>query len=250
MGVTLAIHYTELPEALIKLGAPVDAVNGFFSKPTSRGVATQKGLVFVYEGEAVHTQASIKADMLAHITKAAGSSQDPHALLPAFEKACEVCQKPWESEASEKITAHELLKKSKTAPAKVAEAVDIQKLMAGTPVGLDEADHLYQPVRGSSGGSIYFCIGLDESGVRLAARWVKAKLSIRMAGFEGEVPSDAKILGFGSKQGYASMHIELSPGPEKQEFEVRATLGTVLATLMRKPQTLSPDVTHLKGAGQ
>jgi hypothetical protein len=75
-------------------------------------------------------------------------------------------------------------------------------------VDLNDATALYQPVRGTSGGSRYFVVGLAD-GLKVAARILGNAVSIRVVGPSTAVTEKTlKSLGFGAKDGgHWSVHL-------------------------------------------
>jgi hypothetical protein len=118
--------------------------------------------------------------------------------------------------------------------------------MGGSPVVLAEATRMYQPVKSTSAGSVYFVVGITANDdLKIAARYMGSKLSIRM---EGEVQKYKTALiqsGFTSSVGdYVSMHVH-----PQDKLIASKTLGAVLASLQVPFRTPLPDVSVLYGKG-
>ena len=118
-------------------------------------------------------------------------------------------------------------------------------VMALDPVLLADANQLYQPVTGTSGGSVYYVMALRPD-LKVAARAKGGKLSVR---FEGDVtkyqPNFAQLgLGMASEK-HASMHVEVTTLDM-----ARRTIGAVIFGMGLEWSTDYPKVDHIwqKGA--
>ena len=122
------------------------------------------------------------------------------------------------------------------ATAKAAQPAGVElfptdQMKSATPVPLTNATALYQPVKGTSGGSRYYVVGVSE-GIKVAARWKATQLSVRVEGPKFAKVAPTLIEGglFGPEfagqynDDYASMHVEIAGKSDAQKV-VGAVLG-------------------------
>jgi hypothetical protein len=107
--------------------------------------------------------------------------------------------------------------------------------MQGLPCPLANATKLYQPVRGSGEGTVYFVIAMC-SGLNIAARCKGGTLSIRVEGFKLESYAN-KLLeaGLDNHGHYASMHVKID-----SDIIAKRVIGSVLVALDLSPTTPLP----------
>ncbi len=122
----------------------------------------------------------------------------------------------------------------------------IDKLKTGSAVHLRDAKKMYQPVNGTS--SRYYLIGGNED-LRVAARFVGTKLSIRIEG-PGIAKHMAKLTLVGlnpsitsTGHSYASIHLGVD-----SDLMANKALGAVLLGLGVHLETQYPDLKLIKGA--
>lgn len=128
--------------------------------------------------------------------------------------------KPTTSEGATEITeAPPVATKEKPVPSKPTAAT-------GSPVPLEDATSLYQPVFGTSSGSIYTVIALFE-GCQLALRRQDTQASFRAEGGSLHEYVDALTdMGFtGKKGGHLSLHVNIS---QNEEGLLLKTLGAIV----------------------
>jgi len=111
------------------------------------------------------------------------------------------------------------------------------------PSKLAEAGKLYQPVKGTSAGSVYATVALSET-MKVAARVGSDKLSIRV---EGLCITDPKVvkklieIGFTESKGtHFSMHLSCGNVP------VERVIGAILGSLGREFKTPIPVLDRVK----
>jgi hypothetical protein len=111
-------------------------------------------------------------------------------------------------------------------------------IMNGPTINLKSAEHLYQPVHGTSAGSRYFVVARGE-GVNVAVKYNGAQLSIRIEGPKLLAHKNAIIgVGFDTfKPDYASLHL----GIANDIPLARKTLGAILMGLGIAIDTPFPD---------
>jgi len=92
-------------------------------------------------------------------------------------------------------------------------------------VKLAEAKELYQPVFGTSSGSVYYVAAIF-SGLNVALKKASNSMSIRVEGNIKKYQNSLSTLGFTTKGSYASVHFEI----ENQELYLK-TFGAVIGAL-------------------
>ncbi len=115
------------------------------------------------------------------------------------------------------------------------------------PVLLSEATKLYQPVRGTSSGSIYFVVALGED-VKVAARMSKSKMSVRVESSDKKLLKDLVDYGYTSgnvDSGYVSIHLT----PNNDETVATKTLMSLLGGLVGRIETPLPNTKRIMGKG-
>jgi hypothetical protein len=114
-------------------------------------------------------------------------------------------------------------------------------------VKLKDADHMYQPVSGTSEASTYFCIGIAGD-LRFAARRQDQALSIRVEGPVIEYSNKLIAAGFNEgyiTKGYTSVHFH-----GIDDLLAQRALGAVLAGTGLDFSTPMPNVNAIAGAGK
>ncbi|NIT54879.1 MAG: hypothetical protein GWN00_01125 [Aliifodinibius sp.] len=105
---------------------------------------------------------------------------------------------------------------------------EAQGLEGHAAISLNDATDLLQPVMGTSAGSVYHVIALGE-GIKVAARYVSKKASIRVAGdWVGAHMEYLKSLGLKVKEAnppYASIHVQA-----QDQLICRKFFGAVIAS--------------------
>lgn len=116
-------------------------------------------------------------------------------------------------------------------------------------VSLDQATVLYQPVRGTSGESIYYVVAISPE-VKIAARVKSERVSIRAVGdFSNSVKAALKEAGFDEKDGtYMSGHFQVSDLKIASRL-LGAILFNVSAACHTKFSTPVPEVHYLLNKG-
>lgn len=123
----------------------------------------------------------------------------------------------------------------------------VTEMTSGTLTTLGKAFKLYQPVYGTSGGSVYITVALLE-GAQMAGRIAAGKLSLRMEGpGVDKYTSPLADLGFGfkAKDGYASVHYDI-----QDEGLMLKTFGAVLGRLGINKVKECADILLIKGYGK
>jgi hypothetical protein len=143
--------------------------------------------------------------------------------------------------------------KKKKAPASKKETVQssqgghmnmIAEMVAKTPVNLRDATALYQPVHGTSPGSVYHVVGITTEGVKVAARYKGSAghgLSIRVDGPDmKQYQSLLKEIGLGvPSDGESATHWSMHVTVE-QPWLASRTVGSILGHLARKLNFTTP----------
>ena len=115
------------------------------------------------------------------------------------------------------------------------------------PCSLLDAAKLYQPVHGTSSGSVYVVVALLE-GLNLAARFMSGKLSLRAEGpaLKGYIGALSDV-GFSHKvkDHYASVHFDI-----QDDGLLLKTFGAVLGRLGFDKLTAQADLLKIKGMGK
>lgn len=122
---------------------------------------------------------------------------------------------------------------------------DISKMKTAPLVKLRDADKMYQPVHGTSGGSRYYVVAGNDD-LRVAARYQGGTLSVRVEGPKLQIHLKAITAGgLGVKAGkdYASVHLEV----DSDQLAAK-TLGAVLMGLGVPLDTALPNLNVIKGA--
>lgn len=132
-----------------------------------------------------------------------------------------------------------IIKKGKKSKTKYKEGI-----MKQQPIKLRDALVLYQPVLGSSQGSIYFVVALFTD-LKIAVRLKDNQISIRVEGNELPVIKDDLILvGFDMKGDYGSLHVNAP-----SSLDAGKIMGAVLCGIGKRCKTNIPDINKLIGKG-
>jgi hypothetical protein len=92
----------------------------------------------------------------------------------------------------------------------------LKKGTLGTPIPLKDATMLNQPVKGSSGGSVYRVVGIGDR-IRVATRRKGVNLSVRVEGNITHSERAALIeMGFGDSGSYLSSHFKCNDCPPER----------------------------------
>lgn len=119
------------------------------------------------------------------------------------------------------------------------------KLLTGEPVPLLSADRMYQPVKGSSGTSRYFLIGISGN-LKIAARVKGTTVSLRAEGFDKQQKSQLLMAGFDNKgDSYLSVHVQ-----SNAQATANKIVGAVLVGTGLQFETVVPDVEVIRGKGE
>lgn len=127
------------------------------------------------------------------------------------------------------------------------DADPVTTMTSGSLMPLVKSSKLYQPVYGTSSGSVYITVALFQ-GLQLAGRMNGSKLSLRAEGAElKQYQTSLADLGFGykDKDGYASVHYEVG-----DQTLMLKTFGAVLGRLGIPRLKEAADVTLIKGYGK
>jgi hypothetical protein len=123
---------------------------------------------------------------------------------------------------------------------------DVSKMTLAPKIRLADADKMYQPVDGTSGGSRYFVIA-GRHNLKVAARYTGQSLSLRVEG-SGLMTwaNRLKILGFSthSAKGYASMHVQVD-----NDIMASKVMGAILVALEAGFETPLPVLDIISGKG-
>lgn len=119
----------------------------------------------------------------------------------------------------------------------------IEEIMSMKPVSLDTATLLYQPVSGTSSGSVYFVVGIAAD-LKMAARVSDTMISVRVLCTSDPVIKDLDSLGVSMKKGYLSGHFNCN------NTTPRRMLGAILLSLPVEWETAMPKVDLIKGKGK
>lgn len=145
-----------------------------------------------------------------------------------------------------------LVIKSKSAPAPAPvpagkwAPLTLNEMKHQPPVMLKNATRMYQPVLGTSGGSRYYVVAANDQ-MRIAARYLSGKLSIRIEGPEWMKHLNAiQATGFEPQQskGYASVHLAVP-----DVMMARKSLGAILGGLGVTLETPLPNFAWLAECG-
>lgn len=125
-----------------------------------------------------------------------------------------------------------------------AGTVTPEEMDNATPVPLNTATQMYQPVRGGSGTSRYFCLGVSKD-LKLAARWMNQEaLSIRVEGDLKAWGNTLSGLGLQLDSKRASVHLNLT-SPEQASKAV----GGLLCAIPVGWETPLPSMAKIYGKG-
>jgi hypothetical protein len=125
-------------------------------------------------------------------------------------------------------------------------ALTKEALMSMSPVALKDAKLLYQPVHGTSSGSVYFVVAL-KSDLKIAARIKNvSQVSIRAEGNIEKYGAKLEAMGMTKNvsQGYYSMHLK----PDSAEVATRC-VGAVLMGLGVKFDFVATRISSFVGKG-
>lgn len=123
----------------------------------------------------------------------------------------------------------------------------VKVMTSGSIMPLSKASKLYQPVYGTSGGSVYITVALFK-GAQMAARVTNGKMSLRMEGPDIKTyQTSLADLGFGFKEkdGYASVHYDIS-----DESLLLKTFGAILGRIGLARVKSCADIMVTKGYGK
>lgn len=123
----------------------------------------------------------------------------------------------------------------------------VKVMTNGSLMPLVSSKTLYQPVYGTSGGSVYITVALLK-GATMAARVTATKCSLRVEGPDVKAYQTALAdLGFGykDKDGYASVHYDIS-----DDGLLLKTFGAVLGRLGLNRVKAYADIMLTKGYGK
>lgn len=123
----------------------------------------------------------------------------------------------------------------------------VKVMTNGSLMPLASSKTLYQPVYGTSGGSVYITVALLK-GATMAARVTATKCSLRVEGPDVKAYQTALAdLGFGykDKDGYASVHYDIS-----DDGLLLKTFGAVLGRLGLNRVKAYADIMLTKGYGK
>jgi len=115
-----------------------------------------------------------------------------------------------------------------------------------TPVNLDLADCMYQPVKATTGSSIYHVIAM-ATGLQIAVRHKGSTLSLRVAGDLKKYKDRLSAAGFGLgnlNKGYLSIHMEV-----EDDVLAAKTVGALIVGTQIPMLTQVPDLSLIKGKG-
>lgn len=149
------------------------------------------------------------------------------------------------AKAKAKVTQKSVYESGEKAPAKFAGMVCTETEMVQEPqTELRHATKLYEPVKGTSGGSRYHVIGLGDQ-FQVAARLKGHALSFRV---EGDIAQNHDMLAEAglnvSGDSHASLHLDC-----KTEQNVIKAVGALFMTLQVEFDTPMPIIKKLVGKG-
>ncbi len=124
--------------------------------------------------------------------------------------------------------------------------VSPQTALKMIPVNLDLAELMYQPVKATTGSSIYHVIALAE-GLKIAVRHKGSTLSLRVAGDLKKYKDRLSAAGFGLgnlNKGYLSIHMEV-----EDDVLAAKTIGALIVGTQIPMLTKMPDLSVIKGKG-
>lgn len=132
---------------------------------------------------------------------------------------------------------------------KVAAKAFATEIDAADPkVKLLNADHMYQPVFGTSESSTYYCVGLAVGSLKFAARRTGEALSIRVEGPVNAFSNKLIAAGFNEAyitKGYTSVHFH-----GIDDLMAQRALSAVLGGTGLQFKTPMPNVNTIAGAGE
>lgn len=111
--------------------------------------------------------------------------------------------------------------------------------MSGHPIKLVHATHLYQPVKSTSAGSVYFLIAARDD-LHVACRCLGNKVSIRIEGDLQAYKKHIEGIGFATvdiKSDYVSMHVQTT-----NAVDMAKVVGSVIMSLGVAFKTTMPDM--------
>ncbi len=115
------------------------------------------------------------------------------------------------------------------------------------PVALITATELYTPVKSTSPDSLYHLVALSKDGVRVAARWIHGKLSVRMEGSLAKYKDKLVEIGVPvhGVNKYASLHIS----GVTTTVHANKVIGAILFSMATKWVTVISNMAVLEGKG-
>ncbi len=169
--------------------------------------------------------------------------------LKEAKDAVEAAKAQWDVQHANSITPAAPAAKTETvvSPVGLWPMFDLNKLSSAPTAKLRDANKMYQPVKGTSGGSRYFVVGGNPD-LRIAARLKDGTLSVRVEG-PGWKKHTASLqeVGFALQldaKDYASVHLSVGDNLTLAS----KTLGAVLLGLGVQLETPLPNLKFIKEA--
>lgn len=117
--------------------------------------------------------------------------------------------------------------------------------LSTSPCHLAEAGAIYQPVFGTSNGSVYYVVA-RFNGLNIAARIKPSTLSLRAEGPDlGSYKAELTSVGFSVKDDYASVHFDINAADKAL---MRKTFGAVVGVLGVADLIEAAEILKVKGA--
>lgn len=159
----------------------------------------------------------------------------------------ELMSGPNPMDEEENAAYHEAVisKKAAPLPEKSAEIDAGYAEVTDTPVDLSAATKLHQPIKGTSGGSIYHVIALSND-AKVAARIKNTDVAIRVLPANNAGAAACKLAGLDEKSGgHWSLHLH----PDNKLL-VKKCIGAVLFAMGLNFEQISGNIAAIDGAGK
>jgi hypothetical protein len=241
MAVKMKMTQTDANSLLQELGVAVAHLD-MLEKHGIQCWLQKDSLLFAKDGSML-SAVTMKTGVLSLIKKGVLKKHSLNHLTAVVEHAIhEACEK------SSIVTAPApKVEASVAAPATVSKAAapapELVMMMDAVP--LADAKLLYQPVHGTSGGSVYYVVAISKD-LKAAARIKNGKISFRIEGAVEKHKDEFAMLGMSmASEKHSSMHLEVG-----NLDMARRTLGSLLLGMPIEWETPYPKVDLIYGKGE
>jgi len=215
--------------------ASTQAIGYKLSKAINTALAKVEKIVDKIEVEAEDIQA--EAEMESSAFKEIGEMKLEDLSEDVMKKAAESLQSEVDKAAADVLEMAEEIEKTKAS---------VSEFQSGKPLKLEDANLMYQPVKGSSTKSIYHVVAMTTD-LRIAARYQGGSLSIRAEGNLDKFKERLKEGGFSMGnigKGYVSVHLTIA-----DQLLAKRTLSAILAGMGVAFATPIPVLDTIIGKG-